>query len=115
DAQLGYWVIRRQDCSLLRGLAPFLELHYNSTLGRPDMIQAGAFALGAADQHIDELNLSAGVVSQLGDNFLLSVGAVVPMRSAPDRTFDYQIGVHGSYFFGPTARNRNRATPVSSF
>jgi hypothetical protein len=108
DAQLGYWLYRSGDpCRLLRGLAPFIELHYNSTMGRADSVQAGALTLGQPSSHFDELNLSAGFAAQIRDNFNLTVGAVAPLKGQPDRTFDWQVGVHGSWFFGPTAHQRS--------
>ncbi len=116
DAQLGYWLTRDEGPSaLLRGLAPFVELHYNSTLGNPDQLQAPGFLVGAQDAHIDELNLSAGFLALVGERLQLAVGAVVPLKGSNDRTFDWQVGIHGSYFFGPSARDRSRAAGVSGF
>jgi hypothetical protein len=105
DAQLGYWLYRAgQASSTLQGLAPFLELHYNSTLGAADVVNAGAFAVGDFT-HLDELNLGVGLIAQIGSNFLLSLGVVMPLKNAPERTFDYQVGLHGTFLFGPSARN----------
>jgi hypothetical protein len=116
DAQLGYWVYRRDDPSrLLRGLAPFIELHYNSTMGKADSIQAGAFVLGDPNSHFDELNLTAGFVMQIRDNFNLAFGAAAPLKGHADRTFDWQVGVHASWFFGATARQQSAVAQTSSF
>jgi hypothetical protein len=117
DAQLGYWLYRSAAPSgLLRGLAPFLELHYNSTMGRADAVTAGALTIGDPGSHLDELNLAAGFSAQLGDDFLLTVGAVAPVKGHQDRTFDWQVGIHGSWFFGPSAgRAGARAARVSNF
>jgi hypothetical protein len=115
DVQLGYWLVRNSDPDrLLRGLAPFVELHYNTTISDSDVIQAGNFTIGASSD-LNELNLSAGVIAQLGDNLNVSAGIVSPLKSSPDRFFDYQIGVRASYFFGPTARSRSAAAQVSGF
>src|SRR5207237_776846 len=108
--------IRGQESSaLLQGLAPFVELHYNSTLGNADTVQAGRFLIAPDSAHVDELNLSAGFIAVLGERFQLSVGAVVPLRGGDNRTFDWQLGVRGNYFFGPTARNPNRGAFVPGF
>jgi hypothetical protein len=105
DAQLGYWLYRSAEPSgCLRALAPFVELHYNSTMGPAHSVQAGDFTIGAPGSHLDELNLSAGFSAQVGDSLLLSVGAVAPLKGNQDRTFDWQVGVHGSWYFGPSAR-----------
>jgi hypothetical protein len=115
DVQVGYWLYRAEDnCRRLRGLAPFAEVHYNQTLGSADVIRTGVFQIGTPS-HINELNVSLGLIAQIGDNINLSIGAVLPLLSRPDRTFDYQIGVRASIFFGPTARSRSAAAQVSSF
>jgi hypothetical protein len=102
DAQLGYWLVRSNDPSaLVRGLAPFVELHYNATVGNPDELRTGALAIGAADAHVDELNLSAGLIALLGDRLQVVAGAVVPLKGHDDRSFDWQLGVHCNYVFGP--------------
>ena len=98
---------------LVRGLAPFLELHYNTTNNGADSIQAGAFTIAPNNNHFDELNLSFGAITQIRDNFLLYAGAVVPLLGQNHRTFDYQIGLHGTLLFGPTGRNRS--SQISSF
>jgi hypothetical protein len=114
DAQLGYWLYRNDaSSSLLRGLAPFVELHYNSTMGKADSIQAGGFVLGDPNSHFDELNLSAGFALHLGDNLNLYVGAVAPLKGHQDRSFDWQAGIHGNWVFGPSSRTR--AAAPSSF
>ena len=110
DAQVGYWLYRSNTRSdLLRGLAPFLELHYNATTGKSDSIQAGMFSLGDANSQFNELNLTAGLTLQLGDNFDCSVGAVLPLLGNNDRSLDWQLGIRGSWYFGPTARSREAA------
>ena len=116
DAQLGYWLVRREDDStLLSGLAPFVELHYNTTLGNAEQLQSSSSIIGAEAGHTDELNLSAGFMARIGDCLQLAVGAVVPLLGNDERTFDWQVGVHGSFLFGPAARDRSRAALVSGF
>ena len=107
DGQLGYWIYRSQN-SALRGLAPYVELHYNTPINTGKAVQTGAFAVGGGGQ-FDELNLSAGVTAQVGTNLLVTVGAAVPLRSGTDKFFDYQIGARASWFFGATARAREGA------
>jgi hypothetical protein len=116
DAQLGYWVYQSNDSSsFVRAAAPFIELHYNSTMGKSDMEQGGGFSIGFDNSHFDELNMSTGVTTWLRNNLLLSAGATFPLKGHDDRSFDYQLGIRASLFFGPTARYLNRATPVSSY
>jgi hypothetical protein len=116
DAQVGYWVYRAADpCAWLGGLAPFIELHYNSTMQRSNLVQGEGFAIGMSNCRFDELNLTAGVLAPIHDNVLLTVGVVAPLRGQGDRSFDFEIGVHATMLIGPTSRNRSAATPASSF
>ncbi len=116
DAQLGYWLYKAEDhCAWVTALAPFVELHYNSSINDADGVQFSRFSLAPRSGHFDELNLSTGVVAQFGDNCTLSLGAAFPLKEGTNRSFDYQLGVRANFFFGPTARNRSRATAVSGF
>jgi hypothetical protein len=116
DAQLGYWLYRSEDRSArLRGLAPFVELHYNSTMGKGDSVQAGAFTIGDPNSSLDELNLTAGLTAQLGDNLSVSLGVVAPLRDQPERTFDWQVGLRASWYFGASSGQRSAASRVSNF
>jgi hypothetical protein len=115
DAQVGYWLYQASDRSArLQRLAPFFELHVNATVSRADVIRSGDVVFGTPG-NLGELNVSAGLIAQLGDNFNLVLGMAAPLRGTPNRTFDYQIGVHGNVYFGATARARSAAAQVSSF
>jgi hypothetical protein len=116
DAQIGYWLYRSERNSQgITALAPFIELHYNTTLNKADTVQAGAFSIGSTSDHFDQLNISTGFMAQIGENFTLSIGAAFPLKNGPDRSFDYQLGLRVNWFFGPTARERSRATAVQGF
>lgn len=117
EGQLGYWVVRNDNdpTRALRGLAPFVELHYSTTTADPDVVASNGFAIGDLSGRVDELNLTAGVTSQLSNNFFLSVGLVTPLRDQDDRTFDYQVGVRANLFFGPTARQMDPLLRASMF
>lgn len=117
DLQLGYWLYRSGSYSQpLRGLAPFIELHYNQGVGSLDQINTGLFAINSTGGTLRELNLTAGVVTQIRDNCNLTIGAVAPLLQGENqRSFDYQLGLRLNIFFGPTARNRSVLTQVSGF
>jgi hypothetical protein len=113
DAQLGYWLYKASDNNRwINALAPFIELHYNTSLDNAESIQADSLSLQSVNNRFDELNLSTGVVAQIGDNCTLALGAVFPLKGEGNRSFDYQLGLRANIFFGPTARNRSRATMV---
>jgi hypothetical protein len=111
DAQIGYWLISPSENSgRLRGLAPFLELHYGSQISNSSTLQAGDYQI-ATTNNGDELNLTAGISAQIGERLNIQIGGVVPLINS-SREFDWQIGIRMNYFFGPTAANASRATYV---
>jgi hypothetical protein len=113
DAQLGYWLYASRDRSAwLRRVAPYLELHYNSTIGSSSSVTSGPFVIGQPNNHLDELNMVVGLTTQIADNCFLQGGVVLPLRGHNDRTFEYQIGIRANLFFGATARRqRGEAAP----
>jgi hypothetical protein len=119
DQQVGYWLIQR-DYGTLRGLAPFVELHWNYAIAQRELLNEvnkrlpnNGLSVGSVADH--ELNLIAGVLTQVGDNLNLSIGASAPLLQRPNRTFDAQVGVRASYLFGRTARARNPIYSISSY
>jgi hypothetical protein len=113
DAQLGYWLYKSSDNNRwISALAPFVELHYNTSLDNADSIQAASFSLQSVNNRFDELNITTGVVAQIRDNCTIAFGAVFPLKGTGDRSFDYQLGLRANIFFGPTAANRSRASMV---
>ena len=111
DAQIGYWLINASDNNgRLRGLAPFLELHYGTAISDSSILQAGDYQIGTGTQG-DELNMTVGLSAILGSRLNLQIAAGVPLIS-DSRNFDWQIGVRVNYFFGASASNPSRATYV---
>src|SRR5262245_3265260 len=106
DFQIGYWIVRNPTSSGLRGLAPFIELHYTTTLNNADVLNTvGGFVVGSENRRYDEINITTGFTAMLGSNLLLTGGLVVPVGGDGDRFFDYQLGFRANWFFGPTARD----------
>ena len=119
DGQVGYWLIRNGS-GVVRGLAPFVELHWNQTIAQNQLVDAVGNATGGQGLSVSaigtkELNLSAGFLCQLGDHMNVSVGAAVPLLQRPDRTFNWQVGVRASYYFGRSARDRSPAAMVTNY
>jgi len=115
DMQLGYWLYLAES-GLLRGAAPFLELHYNGSVSNGTVLTAASNVfIGDTGGNFDELNLSTGVTTKLGNNVNFTVGVAAPLRSERNRTFDYQVGVRLNWFFGYTAQRMTPATNVSTF
>ncbi len=98
DVGLGRWMWQDSSRSYLTGLAGVVELHYTSTIQDTDAVNLGfGNLLGGAitnnENRIDLLNLTSGIHAQLGPMSALRVGAVVPLKNAPNRTFDSEIQV----------------------
>ncbi len=97
DASLGRWLISNTGRRYLTGVAGLLELHYTSTLQDSDVLNATQAGLPGfivvAGNRRDLLNLTSGLHFQLGPASNLRIGAVTPLRSAPDRAFDTEIQV----------------------
>ncbi len=107
DFQAGYWLCRRGNQGpVLRGFAPFVELHYNTSLNDSDIIRFNGFVIGDTLNEYEELNVTTGCVAQIGDNLNLSLGLVFPLLESPDRSFDYQLGFRANLFLGHTAVSR---------
>src|SRR5262245_35726605 len=110
DMQVGYWVYRRYAGDGLRGVAPFFELHYNSTITDADQVAAPPrTTIGVVDKRFDEVNATVGLTALFGSNLMIMTGLVVPLRDGDNRFFDYQFGVRANWFYGPTARARELA------
>jgi hypothetical protein len=119
DSQIGYWLVQRE-YGAIRGLAPFLELHWNYALAQSRLdreinkrtMQQGLTVKTVAPQ---ELNLSAGLTTLIGDNLSVAIGGAAPLMGSNYRTFDGQFGIRVNYFFGRTARERSSAYRVSGY
>ncbi|WP_020475098.1 hypothetical protein [Zavarzinella formosa] len=106
DTQLGYWVARNNDASaILQGLAPFVELHYNSgmNVGRRNARFNGVNIIDDG-QGFNDVNMTVGFTAQLRNNLYVSNGLVVPLGEKESRFFDWQYGLRMNWLYGPTAR-----------
>jgi hypothetical protein len=99
DIQIGYWVYR----GITGGVAPFAELHWNQSLGARGDFAANGVILRGGDT-LSELNVTLGVAAQVESNLFVELGFAFPLRQAPDRSFDYQVGLRASYYFGSFGR-----------
>jgi hypothetical protein len=121
DTQVGYWVYQR-DSGAVRGIAPFVELHWNhliaqDRLNREIGNRTGGQGLSVTTTGGTEFNILGGVMCQLANNLNLAIGAGAPLLKQPDRTFNWQFGIRLSYLYGRTAQqaNANRAYSISGY
>ena len=102
DVQVGRWLVRRDpgDPRRLRGLAPLVELHYNTSLADPDYVALDDLVVGDFAGNRDELNLTLALAAQFGDRLVATGGLVLPLRDDDDALFDYQLGLRLNWYFG---------------
>lgn len=105
DLQFGYWLIHPIEGNG-RGLAPFVEWHFNQQLQAQNSVKDGAFTLTPGVGQLSEIDMSAGFAAQFADNANLMFGVTFPLASDRNRFSDWQLGLRMNYFFGPTARAR---------
>jgi hypothetical protein len=110
DYQLGYWLVQKPT-GTLRGIAPFVELHWNYAIAQNELVRevgdrSGGYGLTIQGVGNQELNLTSGVIMQVGDNVNVVLGGSAPLLQRPDRTFNAQFGARVNYYFGRTARER---------
>ena len=112
DAQIGYWLVRDSSGrDFLSGLAPFVELHYNTPLNSAQTVQSGGFAISSSINRYAELNISTGLNFLFNNRLNVITGLVVPLGGSGNKFFDYQIGVRANWLFGPNTRQ----SAVSNF
>ncbi|RIK74859.1 MAG: hypothetical protein DCC67_16015 [Planctomycetota bacterium] len=94
DYSVGYWVFRsRHHDDWLTGLAPMVELHYTTTTEDLDLPQIdGANTVYETDFRRDALNLTGGLLFELGPLTSLRVAGVAPLRDE-DLLFDAEFGL----------------------
>lgn len=98
DLGVGRWLWHDATRPYVSGLAGVMELHYTSTLQDTDTVELPEFNflsgnLSNAANRVDLLNLTSGLHLELGPMSSLRVGAVVPLRNAPERVFDSELQV----------------------
>jgi hypothetical protein len=99
DLSGGYWLYRNPCACGLTGLAAMLELHYTTTLQDTDVVQRSAFPTAFqltfenCYNRVDVVNLTVGLHSEFANHTLCRVGAVFPLQSGDNRSFDSEVQV----------------------
>lgn len=113
DVQLGYWVVQNPCACGLQGLAPYVELHYNTPISAGDNIDAAGIFV---DPNFDEVNLGLGAHAVISDSIHVSTGWVAPLNHGDDRFFDWQLGFRGEVRFGGGCkRDTECCSPCDSY
>lgn len=87
DLGIGYWLQQRSSTNWI-GIAPTVELHYNTSLQAADSITAGGLQIGSFGTNVEALNLTVGATLELGHCTNLSLGYITPLGGGADQQFD---------------------------
>jgi hypothetical protein len=104
DVGVGYWLHRNNAGSGLTGLAPTLEVHWNSSLGDAPFLQSGPLAITSPGGDTDIVNLVLGTMLEWNQNTTLTLGYATPLTSGWDQEFDGELRVIFNHRFGPQTR-----------
>jgi hypothetical protein len=98
DWSVGYWIYRacptKGGCYAspgIVGIAPIIELHYNSTISQADRINLIGGTLTNEAGGVDLLNLTAGLEVETARCWHIRVAASAPLKRNPDRRYDAEF------------------------
>jgi len=95
DFSVGYWIYRPKcQRNFITGIAPIVELHYTSTMNEldlPDFQSATSDDVFESNFRSDLLNITGGVVINMGRSTSLRIAGVAPLREGRDRLFDSEV------------------------
>ena len=104
----GYWTYRDPNSdSIVTGIAPMAELHYNRSLSNTDVVSGNGFQIGNFQDNFSLLNATVGVNMLLKDSASLTLGYSTPLGGGADRQFDGEFRAMLNWYFG-TANRMNR-------
>ncbi len=102
SANSGYWIykVRNRFEKGITGVAPTVELHYNQSLQRSDVVAGGYGNVSSPIENVSNVNGVIGVNTVIGHDKYLSAAYVAPLTSGTDRFFDGELRVMFNYYFG---------------
>jgi len=104
DLSAGYWLYRAASASVVTGLALMAEFHYTTTLSDADVVTSPTIAgnilqFGNTLGHVDVMNITAGVHTELFNNTTLRVSGVFPLQNNAERPFDAEVAVSVNRYY----------------
>ncbi|SMP76521.1 hypothetical protein SAMN06265222_12163 [Neorhodopirellula lusitana] len=92
----GHWLYRDECASAcLNGIAGMVEFHYTSALNDADLVAFGGNTLTAQD-NLDVLNLTSGLVVQTGKSYF-RVGGSVPLTDDKFYDSEFQLQINRTF------------------
>ena len=101
DGGIGYWLYRDNANyrRLITGIAPTLELHYNTSLQSADVVTAGAFQIGEERESIQILDLVLGATFECRGHSAITAGYATPIGNSADQQFDGELRIFWNRWF----------------
>jgi hypothetical protein len=104
DVSGGCWLYRNSCAPLLTGVAAVAEFHYTTTLCDADRFTLTSptvvnYTFGHLANHVDIVNVTAGVHVEIARHTTLRVGGAFPLTEGTDRLFDAEMLVQLNRFF----------------
>jgi hypothetical protein len=103
DVNIGYWMYRSVE-TRVTGIAPTVELHYNTSLENSEFLASDGFVIGSNLQQISNLNLTVGSYVELGLDNSFVLGYTFPVGNGVDHQFDGELRAFYTHRFGPNTR-----------
>ena len=97
--------------ALIQGVAPFVELHYNTAVETSQSSVAFNGVPVIESRSYNDVNVTVGASMLLRNNLSISQGLVFPLRDSPDRFFDWQYGLRLNWLFGAQPMGPDRFAP----
>lgn len=101
DIGVGYWLIKDRRGGLVSGIAPTLELHYNTAFDTAGGVRSDSgFQFGGHRGPVEVVNLLVGTTFELAGRNTLALGYVTPIGGGDDERFDGELRVLLNWYFG---------------
>jgi len=101
DIGAGYWLIKNRQGGWITGVAPTMELHYNSALDTSEGVRsASGFTLGGNRGQVELVNLLVGATLELDRRHSLALGYALPVGGGDDEQFDAEFRLLFNYYLG---------------
>lgn len=88
----------------LASVAPMLELHYNRSLQKADVVTSNGFQIGSYANNIQVLDAVVGLNVLFKSGLSITSGYVTPIGNGADQPFNGELRVLVNWFFGGARR-----------
>jgi hypothetical protein len=100
DASVGQWLYRsRSRYDRLTGIAPMVEVHWNTSVQTGDAVQVGAVQVGNPAANVDIVNMVYGMVFEWNRSTTLTAAYAAP--ATDDEDFDGEFRLVFNTWYGP--------------